>query len=260
MSHHHLLFCCTSRVSGKISIARLLVVAVNSVYHILVVHNLSQQLTVQVIEIQMVITVALTGQQDMILCYLHIVEHFLLDVLLYFVLDSQLTHRRQRICHIDTQLVLMAIHRKDSDFRWVAGRFDTWDIAVGIQWHVDLACLATLDIKAVHTYLRVHLSWHGIFIGIVANRVLFNRTLVVANPYKLLRVGREYHRRVGSKFLLIHPVGNTIDNLVVLTVLRDLTLGIVIQQLHQIDVILAHKGYQVTIGRENRRLLSPTLR
>ena len=151
----------------------------------------------------MVIAIAIAGQQKVVFCNLHIVEYILLDVLIHLVFDGQFANRRQRICHIDTQLVLMTIHRKNGNLRSIVGSFNSRDIAIGIQGHIDFACLSTLDIKAVHTYLRINLSWNGILISIVArifgklaalrlqalkqlHRVLLNCTLIIANPDDLL--------------------------------------------------------------------------
>ena len=92
VGHHHLLLGSTGGVSGKIGIAGLLVVTVNGLHHKVLVDNLAQQLSVQVVEVQMVVAIALAGQQDMLVGELDIIEHLFLDVLIYLILDSQLAN------------------------------------------------------------------------------------------------------------------------------------------------------------------------
>ena len=272
VGHHHLLLCCPLGVSSEIGVARLLVEAINSLHHIFLVHNLAQQLSVQIIQIQVVISVALAWQQNVVACNLHIVEHLFLHILIHLVFDGQFAYCRQWISHIDTQHILMAIHRKDGYLRCIACGFDARYVAVFVKRQVDFASLMALDVVAPHAYLRVYLSWHRILVGIIAwifskllalwlcalkqlHRVLLYSTLVVANPDNLLRISREHHRRVCREFLLVHPVGYAVYYLVALAILGHLTLCIIVQQLHQIDVIVAHKSYLITIRRKDRRLL-----
>ena len=276
VSHHHLLVGSAMRIRSEIRVARLLVEAIDTLHHIAVIHDLSQQLSVQVIEIEVVIAVALTGQKDMIVSQLDILQHLFLDIFVYLVLHSQLADSRQRVSHIDAQHILMTVHRHDGHLRRIACGLDTGDIAVGIQRHIDLARLMRLDIIAEHTDLRVHLSRHRILIGIVAwvlrivaelgiqpleqlHGVLLDGAFVITDPYDLPRIGREDHRATGRELLFIDPVGYAVDNLVLLSVSSHLTLCVVIEQLHQIDVILPDKGNLITVGREDGRLLGPAV-
>ena len=62
MGNHHLLVCRPVGIGGKVCIARQLIEAVDTLHYILVFHNLTQQLAIQIVEIQMIIAVALAGQ------------------------------------------------------------------------------------------------------------------------------------------------------------------------------------------------------
>ena len=166
VGHHHLLVCRPVGIGGKVCVTRLLIEAIDTLHHILVLHNLTQQLAVQVVEIQMIIAVALAGQQDMLVCDLHLLERLFLHILIDLVFDSQLTDGRQRIGHIDPQHVLMAIECEDGYLRRIAGSLYTGDIAVCIQRQFDASRLMRLDVKTMHTDLRIHLTRHRIFIGI----------------------------------------------------------------------------------------------
>ena len=166
----------------------------------------------------------------------------------------------------------MAVECEDGDLRRIAGGLDTGDIAVSIQRQFNASRLMRLDVKTVHADLRIHLARHRILIRIESRifhkfrffrihtlkqlqGVLLHVRLVVANPDDLLRVGREHHRRVCGELLLIHPVGYAVEHLVALAVLRHLTLRIVVEQLHQEDVIVSDERDLIAVGREDWRLL-----
>ena len=276
MRYHHLLFQRTVRVCREIGVARLFIEAIDLFHHKLVRRYLPQQLSVQVVEVKMVVAVALAGQQDMLIRDTHIVEHVFLDILINFVLDSQLAHRRERVCHIDAQHVLMTVHRHDGHLGRIACGLDAGDIAVGIERHADLARLMRLDIIAHDLHLRIYLSWHRILVSIVAwifgillafrgqpfeelHGILLHGTLVIAYPHDLPGISREHHRRVGGELLLIHPVGDAVDHLVAPAVFGHLTLGIVVEQLHKVDVVLSHEGNLIAIWREHWCLLGASV-
>ena len=207
---------------------------------------------------------------------LNLFEALLLEIFISLFLQSQLADSRERIGHIDTQHVLMAVHRHDGHLRGIARRLDAGDIAISVERHVDLASLMRLDIIAVHTDLRVHLSRHRILIGIVArifriltvlgiqsledlHGILLHSALVITDPDNLFGICREDHRTVGREFLLVHPVGNTVEHLIELAVGSYLTLCIVIKQLDEPDVIIPDKGYLIAVWRENGCLLRTTV-
>ena len=166
----------------------------------------------------------------------------------------------------------MTVQSHHAHLRRIASGLHAWDVAVGVKRQLQRARLVALDVVGHDLNLRVHLSWHRIFVrvfaGIVAklltlrcqaleelHRVLLHLTLVEAHPHQLLRVGCERHGRIIGELLLVHPVRDTIDDLVALTVLRHLALGVVVEQLDEIDVIVAHKGNDIAIGREHGCLL-----
>ena len=84
---------------------------------------------------------------------------------------------------------------------------------------------------------------------------MLHLTLIIAYPYNLLGIGTEDHGRIKRKLFLVHPVGQSIDDFVELTVLGHLTLGIVIKQFHEKDVIVADESYLVSVGTPHGNLL-----
>ena len=272
MSHHHLLVCRAAGIGSKVYITRLFIETIDMLHHILVFHNLTKQLAVQIIEIQMIIAVTLAGQENMLFSNLDLLERFFLHILVHLVLDSELTDGRQRIGHIDPQHILMAIECEDGNLRGITGGLDTRDIAICIQWQLDTPRLVRLDVETVHADLRVHLTRHRILIRIVPGifsivrhlrrqpliqlqGVLLHVRLIIAYPDNLFRVGREHHRRVCGELLLIYPVRDAIEHLVELSVLCHLTLCVVIEQLHQPDIVVSDESDLIAIWRKNWCLL-----
>ena len=102
MRHHHLLLGSTIGIRCEIGIACLLIIAIDTLHNKMVIHNLSQKLAIQIIEIEVVIAIPFTGKQDVVISQLDILQHLFLDIFISLILNSQLTDSRERICHIDT--------------------------------------------------------------------------------------------------------------------------------------------------------------
>ena len=96
----------------------------------------------------MVVAVALAGQEDMTTGDPKAAEHLILDVFVCLVLDHELAEGRERVAHIDAQMILMTVHRDDSHLRGVLRRQDTGNIAVRLQRQLELARLMALDVVA----------------------------------------------------------------------------------------------------------------
>ena len=109
MGHPNTLVSCSVFVRGEIDIARLFVIAIHLAYLIVALVHLSQQLTVQSIEVKMHKTVTVAGHEDMFVGKADAVDGVVLDISRHLVLDGQRTQRSQRIGHIDAQAVLMTV-------------------------------------------------------------------------------------------------------------------------------------------------------
>ena len=166
----------------------------------------------------------------------------------------------------------MAVHGIDSHLGGIAGHLQTRHIAVGIQRQLQLALLATADVKTPDAHLGVLLAGNGIFIGVKAwiccillllrfqpfeewHGILTHLRLVKTHPDELLAVCRKHHGIVMAKLLLVDPIRNTIDNLILLAILRHGNLCIVVKQLDQEDVIIPDKSYLQAVRREKGCLL-----
>ena len=207
---------------------------------------------------------------------LHIGKDILVDILVDLVFHNLLADGTQRIGGKDAQAVLMAVQREHQHFRRVVRRHDAGNIAVGIKGQLDGARLVALDVETQHAELRVLFACLRIFVGVEAgigskllalrlhtakhrHAVFLDLALVIAHPDNLFRVGREDHSTVVRELLFAHPVGQSVDDLVAFAILRHLTLGIIVEQFHEEDVIVTHKGYLGAIGREEGCLLRATI-
>ena len=270
--HKHLFVGGSVGVGGIIHVARGCVNAIYVEHLIFSCCHATLQLAREGVEIEMVESIALRGQEDIVAHDACVLYRSLLDILIDLVGYNQFGKCREWIYHIYRKVVLMAIQCEHCHLRGILGRGNAGDISIGIHGHVELASLMRLDVIAPNRHLGIVLACLGIFIGIKPriggvfihvgmtateelHGILLHMRLVVFYPAYLLTVGSEHHRRVGGEFLLIHPVGHAVDNLIKLSVLGHLTLGIVIEQFDKVNVILPYEGNHCSVGREDGCLL-----
>ncbi|CCY93473.1 uncharacterized protein BN461_00916 [Bacteroides sp. CAG:1076] len=171
----------------------------------------------------------------------------------------------------------MAVQCHDGKFFRVGRKLDARDISVGIQRQIHLAGNVTLDVVRVYGNLRVDFSClrvlifvHSRISGILA---LFGRhtlvpreavhrhlTLVEADIRNHLAVGTEVERTVERKLFLVHPVGNTVQHLIIFAILGDLRFTVAKQQLDQKNIVVADESHLKSVGREKRHLLRSVFR
>ena len=223
------------------------------------------------------IAVAVAWQQDVAVGNLGTVNYLFPHILVNLFLNGQLACRGQRIYHIQAQTVLMAIHREDGNLSGIAGSLNTRNVVFLLHRHLQLSCLTTLNIIAPQRATGIHLACHRIFIG-VASRVfgillmlrfqtfkhrhaeLLDLALIVTHPHQLLAIGSKHHSPAETELLFVHPVGNAVNHLVTPSVVGNLFFSVVLVQFHKENVIVAHKGYLLSVRREQRCLLRPTRR
>ena len=276
VGHEHLSAGGSRGVRLIIDITRLLIVAVDSGYLVVAVGQLAHLSTAHIVEIEMLITAALAGQQDGLVADAYLSEHLLLHVFLSLLLDHQSAVGSHGVHEVEAQTVLVAVHRDDSHPFGRTRREHAGDVAVGIEGHGERARLTRREVDALHRNLRVVAARHRILIRVVAgifaillalggqsleqlHGVLLHGALVVAYPHQVPTVGSEHHRAVGRELLLIHPVGDAVDHLVATAVVGHLLLLTVFVQVDHEDIILADEGHLAAVGREDGHLLRPTL-
>ena len=146
MGYHHLLIRSSLRIGSKESITSHIIEAIDTLHHIFVCDNLTQKLTIEVIQIKVVKAITFAGQKDILVCNLYILESLFLHILVNLILNDQSRYRREWIRHIDLQVVLMTIQREDDYLLRIGSRHDARDISISLQWQVDGTCLVRLDI------------------------------------------------------------------------------------------------------------------
>ena len=90
--------------------------------------------------------------------------------------------------------------------------------------------------------------------------ILLDIALVITQPAQHCAVSIESQSGVKAELLLVHPIGNAVDDLIELSVLSDLTLAVVIEQLDQKDVVVSDKGHLLSVGRPHGALLRTAIR
>ena len=260
------------RSSLVIHVARLLVVAVNLGDVVLAVANLAKQLTILAVEIKVHVTIAVGRHQDIVLANADSLHSLFLHILGHALLNQQLRQGAARVDRVEIEHVLMTVHGVNQYLLGILGRQDAGHVAILIHRNLQLLGLVALDIVAPSRHLRVVLASLRVLVAIITGiqlkllllrfhaliqlqRVLLHLRLVELEPAQHRTIGVEGQRAVERKLLLVNPIGNAIDDLVKLTIGSDLTFAVVVEQLHQEDVVVAHESHLVSIGRPYGHLL-----
>ena len=239
--------------------------------------HLTLKLAIEVVPVNVLVARAVADVTKVVAIELETAVSGLGHILGIFLAHSQFALCAARIGHVDVHAVLMAVEGDHSQFGGVARKVYAWHIAVGVEREFECAGYTVLDVEGHHRHITVFGTGHRIFVvvgtgifvilltgGISAlkllNAVNGHLALVVAHPGKHLRVARKVERTGCGKLLLVHPVGQAIYHLVKFAVLRHLALGIAKEQLYKEQVVVAHKGYDIAIGREKGHLLRSAVR
>ena len=84
--------------------------------------------------------------------------------------------------------------------------------------------------------------------------------LVISDPGKHLAVGTEIKGAGSREFLLVDPIGDTVDDGIGLAVFCHLTLAIVEKQFDQKQIVVTGKCHYMAIGRKDRLFLWTSFR
>ena len=161
----------------------------------------------------------------------------------------------------------MAIESEDSQFVGLSSELYARNVSVGILRYIEFTSDTALDVETMYRYLGIALTSLWVFILVstwieliichfraCALEVLESKSahvgFIKTNPCQHLRIGREIVSTIVFKFLFIHPVRLSIDDVIELSIGRDLTLRIVEKQLHEEQVVITDKGNHGTIGGE----------
>ena len=194
------------------------------------------------------------------------------NIFLIFFSHRQRAFRAARVRHVDVHSVLSAVERDDGEACRVGGEVDAGHVGVRVEGQFECACDAVFDVEGHDADAAVHLSRHGIFVAIGAGIVVAvfvdglvafihrhgverHAAFVVAHPRQHFAVGGEVKGACGGELLLVHPVGQTVDEFVEFAVFGDAALSVAVEEFHDKEVALSYKRHHRAVGREDGLLL-----
>ncbi len=215
--------------------------------------------------VEVAVACAFAQVAEVVIVELNLIECVLADVGVALIAQQLLADGAPGISQEDVEQVLVTVEGDDGQLVGVAGEEDAGNVAVGIQGHLHLARHLALDVKGVHRHGGVDLARLGVLVGVFARvfgqgimarsrsgkegeAVHWHPALVPADEGQHLAVGAELQGAVHGELLLIDPVGDAVEHLVALAVLRHLALAVAVEQLDEEDVVVAHEGHHRAVG------------
>ena len=159
----------------------------------------------------------------------------------------------------------MAVQCHDGKFFRIGSKLDTWNVSVFVERQIHFTCNVALDIVCVYTDFRIHFAGFRVFV-FVSSRIsgilaLFgghtfvpreaehgNLTLVEADIGNHFAVGTEVESAVERELFFIYPVGDTVQYLIVFTVLCNLRFAVAEKQLHKENIVVAYESNLEAVG------------
>ena len=252
------------RVGGEIEAAVRRVVSIEAFDDELAVDGFLYQAAVQVVEIEVIVSVTLAGQHETVGVKGQIPEYVFIDVLVHVVAQDFLALRGAWIGHVHFQAVLMAVQCEDGEFGRVAGEPDARDVTVGFEGQFHRADHTRLDVERLYADSGVCGAGHRILIFITARifRILLlgrmaafvpwegeriHFAFIVADPCYHRVVGIEVERAACAELLFVHPIGDTVDDFVEFPVFGDLAFAVIEQQFDQEQIIVADETDKIAV-------------
>ena len=236
-------------VALVVEVARLLIPSVEVGHLVLAVGELAHQLSVEVVEVQVVVVVALALQDEIVRVEADVLVGGLIDVGGRLLAQHQLAYGRARIGHVHVHATLVAVEGDDGQLLGVGGEVYAGDVVLLVNLQVHLAGHLRLDVVGVYAHLRVVHSGQRILVGVgtgvegvglmagshAAIHGEGERGHVALYALHIgyhLAVGAELIALVHGELLLVHPVGDAVEHLVELAVGSHLRLAVAKHQLH----------------------------
>ena len=215
------------------------------------------------------IAVAVAWHEDIFLAHDAVLHHLLFHKLRHALLDEHLAGTRERIDRIESHIVLMAVHRIDNQTVAVWRSLDARIIAVCIYRNIKADGLASLQIITPEAHLGIVLTRLRILVGILAwiivelrmcrlgtleklERVSLHMRLIEADPADGSTVSIPCKRPIESKFLLVNPVRNSVDDFIKLAIGSNLRFLFAIKDK---EIIILYESDVLGIRRPCSHLL-----
>ena len=166
----------------------------------------------------------------------------------------------------------MTVQCHNGKFAGIFREADAGDIPVCIYRKLHGAGHVRFDVVRTYFYFRVRVSGFRILVGIFA-RIIFQRS-------NLRRFSREHRKRIGRNFRLIeadesnhgiigtelqstvktelffiYPVGDTVENHILLAIFGHLAFAVTVEQLYEKYIIVTHESDHRSVWRKDGDLL-----
>ena len=201
----------------------------------------------------------------------------LAEVTLVGFAQCEARHAAARVHHVEIHAVLVAVEGHHGQTLGVGGADDARHVAVGIEGNRQLTRGAAQEIVAVYAHFRIVGAGNGVFVVVGAgifgifleggfhalehlHAIDGDFRLIVAHPAEHLAVGGEVEGARRAKLLFVHPVGDAVEHLVALAVSGHLRFGVAVEEFHDEEVVVARKGHDIAVGREEGRHLGTAFR
>ena len=224
--------------------------------------DLTNQLAVHTIEVNMVVAVTLACDEERLAIGQEApsVGHLDVGLVLFGVERTNLARRGVGSQQLHT--VLQTVHTHKSQNVGIFGPLHTRQVLVVLATRFQTHGRAVLEAVYVDINHRVVLAGLGILVVVIVgietapslHRELAHTAFVEAVIGDALRVGAPVEALRDGKLLFIHPVGGAVDNGVHTTVRGDLMLFLRVK-IHVEQIVVAHVGHLGAIGRERRQAL-----
>ena len=231
------------------------------------VGELLHQGTVKQIEVDMVVAALLGGHQEAGAVVEEVPVVGDVDVIVVGLVIEHAALARGGIGGQDFKMVLMTVEALDGQHIGILRPGDAGQIDVGFSARVHLHRLAACEVVNIDFDDGIVLARFGILeavpIGIEALKLLHlelaHVALVKLHVSNLLAVRRPVEALREAEFLLVDPVGSTVNNMIIEAVVGELLL-LPCRQVLDEQVVVAHEGHLGGIGREGSQTLFAVLR
>ena len=213
-----------------------------------------------IVEVEVLPAVLLTGPDELLAVFQknNIIVELLRDIVFVFFIQQPLGFTGERISQQQLQFVLVAVEAVNTELLRTRP-LDAGNVNILFIAQVDPHRFAVAQAVHINMHLRVGFSHFGVFEG----NVLRIELIVVVRHCKLLHLAfikaikgnvlsiRRPEKGFGEgEFFLVHPVGSTIDDLIVLTILGDLARNAG-GQVFDVEVVVMHKCHLIGLRVES---------
>ena len=163
-----------------------------------------------------------------------------------------------RVYQEKSEVILMAIEGAHSQSIIYGSELDTRDVALLVNRERHGAHYLLIHIVDMQRYGRIFLSGLGIFVGVLSrikaisidrHAVSRHLRLIEANECQIAAILAPREQFGAIEFLLVDPIGSSVDYLIALTIGRYLHLAVVVELTNE-DVIISYKSHHTPIGTE----------